>query len=144
MTAELGLAAYDTAVTSVELLIFIIKTAQQVKRLKAECGEVQAIATLLKEVIEKNEAALKGQKTATKLVSILQSVSQIVVGCTQSNTHRVWEVMWKHRLPKLLKDMMTWVLLLTTETSVGECALFCSLHSNHSIRYQPARNCRSL
>jgi hypothetical protein len=132
--AALGLGAYGAAVTSAELLGFVIKTAGQVKRLKAECAEVQVIAVLLKGVIEKNKGILHDSQTAQKLESLLRSVAQFVVWCTQSNIiRRVWEVTWKHRLPALLKDMMLWVTLLSTETSVSvyssllNCALITPL-----------------
>ena len=137
MPADLGLAAYDAAVTCAQLLIFIIKTVQQVKRLKAECAEVQAIATLLKEVIDRNRAVLNQLQAAKKLEILLQNVSQFVVSCTQTNiVRRVWEVTWKHRLPTLLKGMMIWVTLLNTETSVSGCRSLIKLLFDKTSRYR--------
>jgi hypothetical protein len=120
-TAELGLAAFDTGVKSIELLIFIIKTAQEVRKLKSECEEVGNTASILKEVLEANKDVLKEQKTSVKLEKVLVEVSKFVVECKESNLlHRAWEVMWKHRLPSLLKEMMMWIALLSVETTVSK------------------------
>jgi len=119
-TPELGLAAFDTGVKSIELLILIIKTAQQVRRLKAECTEVKAIATILKAILEANEEVLKDEKTSTKFEALLLEVLKFTAECHRSSLlNRAWEVIWKHRLPALLKEMMTWIALLNTETTVS-------------------------
>ena|ERR1700722_1308403 len=85
MPAELDLAAFDTGVKCIELLIFIIRTVQGVKKLKAECDEVKSIASILLEVLEANKDVLKGQKTTAKLEKVLQEVSKFVVECKESN-----------------------------------------------------------
>jgi hypothetical protein len=118
---EPGLAAFGTSVKSIELLIFIIDTARKVRNLKAECEEVRNTASILKEVLEANKDVLKEQKTAMKLEKVLEEVSKFVVECKESNVlHRAWEVLWKHHLPGLLKEMMTWIALFTTETTVSD------------------------
>ena len=89
MPAELDLAAFDTGVKCIELLIFIIRTVQGVKKLKAECDEVKSIASILLEVLEANKDVLKGQKTTIKLENVLQEVSKFVVECKESNVRPV-------------------------------------------------------
>lgn len=120
MSPELGLAAFEVGVKSVEMLVYIIKTTQEVKRLKSECDKVNTTASILLEVLRRNNDVLKNQVTAKSLEDLLEKVSKFVTHCKASNIiQRAWEVMWKHQLPKLLQDMMTWVVLLTTETTVS-------------------------
>jgi hypothetical protein len=119
-TPDLALAAFSTGVTSIQLLIQIIRTTQQVRRLKAECEEVRTISSILQELLGANEEVLKDEKTATQLNGVLLEVLKFTAECSGSNlVNRAWEVMWKHKLPGLLKDMMTWVVLLNTGTSVS-------------------------
>jgi hypothetical protein len=120
MTPEAGLAAFDSAVTSVKLLIWIIKTAQEVIRFKKTCHEIGELATTLKGVLEKNEAALKLQKTFGDLNKLLEDIGKIVVRCTTelNLAQRAWEVMWRKRLPKMLGELQSRTLYLIMETTV--------------------------
>jgi hypothetical protein len=139
-TPDLALAAFDTGVKSIELLIFVIKTAQEVRKLKSECEEVGNTASILKGVLEANQDVLKEQKTSVKLEKVLVEVSKFVVECKESNMlHRAWEVMWKHRLPGLLKEMMMWIALLSAETTVSKFifipgAMLMSFPDIHKVR----------
>lgn len=125
MTPDVGLAAFDTGVKVIELLIFIINTSQRLRKLRAECDEVNnTTATILKEALEANKGVLKEQKTAIKLEKVLQELAKFVVECKESNIwHRAWEVTWKNRLPGLLKEVMTWIALVNIDTTVSDFAL---------------------
>ncbi|CEL05121.1 hypothetical protein ASPCAL06241 [Aspergillus calidoustus] len=112
MSAELGLAAFDVAATSIHLLVFIIRSAQNVHQLPAECAQVKSIAVVLKAGLDANQNVLD-QTLASKLNTVLQEVLRFVAECGQSNLgQRAWEVMWRRRLPKLLNEMMTWVAIV--------------------------------
>jgi hypothetical protein len=78
---ELGLAAFDGAVTSAELLIWILKTVQKVRRLKKKCREIGEIAGVLQTVLKANEDAIKDLKTKTQLEELLRDVATFVLYC---------------------------------------------------------------
>lgn len=116
---EPGLAAFDTGVECIKIILYIIKTAEKVRALKRECAETAKAAKILKEVLDKNEDALKDSATATKLKTILDKLSKFVTDCQSSSVfHRTWEVMWKNQLPSLLKQLMTWIAYFTMQTTV--------------------------
>jgi hypothetical protein len=135
-TPDLALAVFSTGVTSVQLLIQIIHTTQQVKRLKTECEEVRTIASILHELLDANEEVLKDEKTATQLNGVLLEVLRFTAECSGSNlVNRAWEVIWKHKLPGLLKEMMTWVVLLNTGTAVSVTHLP-RIYCSYLLRYR--------
>jgi hypothetical protein len=107
MVPEGGLAAFDTAVTSVKLLIWIIKTAKEVIRFKETCGKIGELSVTLKGVLKKNDAALKHQKTFGDLNKLLEDIGKFVKRCTTelNLAQRAWEVMWRKRLPKMLSEL---------------------------------------
>lgn len=93
-------------------------------KLKSECQEVETIALVLKEVVENNQNVIKDQASFGGLQKVLEDVCKFVVECKQGNAiHRAWEVMWKQRLPSLLKEMMTWVIILNVGTTVEFASL---------------------
>jgi hypothetical protein len=127
MSAELGLAAFDVAATSIHLLAFIIRSAQNVHQLPAECAQVKSIAVILKAGLDANQNVLD-QTLASKLNSVLQEVLRFVAECGQSNLgQRAWEVMWRRRLPKLLNEMMTWVAIVQAGATVSAEIQLCSI-----------------
>lgn len=116
---------YGAGVATFQLLTYIIEKARDVKRLKKECDEIRRTATVLEEVLKSNENFLKDQETATQLNKILQDLQEFVAICREFNViNCAWEVVWKHRLPDLLKQMTTWIAILTTETTVGNTTCF--------------------
>lgn len=119
--AEIGLAAFDTAVTSVKLLVWIIQTVQQVVRFKKTCGKIGELATTLKGVLEKNESTLKHQTTFGALNKLLEDIAKFVVRCTTelNIAQRVWEVIWRKRLPKMMGELQSSTLYLIMETTVS-------------------------
>ena len=123
MTLEAGLAAFDSAVASVKLLIWIIKTAQEVIRFKKRCHKIGDLAITLKGVLEKNESTLKLQKTFGDLNKLLEDIGKFVVRCTTelNVAQRAWEVTWRKRLPKMLGELQSRTLYLIMETTVRRC-----------------------
>ena len=120
MTPEVGLAAFNTAVTSVKLLIWIIKTAQEVIRFKETCRKIGELSATLKGVLDKNDATLKHQKTFRDLNKLLKDIGKFVRRCTTelNLAQRAWEVMWRKRLPKMVSELQSRILYLIMETTV--------------------------
>ena len=120
MSAGIGLAAYDSAVTSLKLLIWIIKTAQDVIRFKKTCHSIGQLAATLEGVLRKNESTLKLQTTFGDLNRLLEDIGKFVVRCTTelNLAQRAWEVMWRKRLPKMLGELQSRTLYLIMETTV--------------------------
>ena len=73
MAPGLGLAAFDRAVASVELLTWIIKTTQEVILFKVICNTGE-LANMLKDVFIKHEAMLKAPNTFRDLKSQLEHI----------------------------------------------------------------------
>ena len=123
MTPDVTLAAFDTAVTSVKLLIWIIHTTAEVIRFKETCAKIKELASILKGVLDKNESTLKVQKTFGDLNKLLEDMGKFVVRCTKelNIVQRAWEVMWRKRLPKMLAELHTRTLYLIMETTVRDC-----------------------
>lgn len=120
MTPELGLAAFDSAIASVKLLIFIIKTTDEVVRFKKTCGEINRLARMLQKVLEDNESTLKTQHTFGDLNALLSKISTFVTRCTTdlSLVQRVWEVTWRKELPAMVGELQRRILYLIMETTV--------------------------
>jgi hypothetical protein len=112
MPAELVLAGLETAKSGAEILVYIIKTVQHVRRLKKECGKVGELAQLLQSILDSNQEVLKSFSTEEKLRAHLRDVATFVTNCTKdySLLGRAWEVMWDKKLPKLLAGMKDWIL----------------------------------
>ncbi len=121
VTPELGLAALDSAVTSIKLLIWIVKTVKEVRRFKATCLEFGKMATILQDIIAKHQTILETQMTFFSLNKLLQEIQNFVVRCTTdwNFAQRAWEVMWRKRLPHMLSQMREWIVYLTFETTVS-------------------------
>ncbi|KLU87654.1 serine/threonine protein kinase [Magnaporthiopsis poae ATCC 64411] len=117
--AELGLAVLGAAAECGSILGYIIRTARRAKTLKKECKEVEVIAELLLDVIQQNPAAVQGLKTKDQLLNLLHVTQKCVADCTQSSVRRLWETLWRRRLPTLTKELLVWVTYLTAETTVG-------------------------
>ncbi|KAL8364975.1 hypothetical protein RB595_003998 [Gaeumannomyces hyphopodioides] len=117
--AELGLAVVGAATDSVGILGCIIRTARRANTLKKECKDVEVVAELLLDVIQQNPAAVQGLKTKERLLNLLHETQKCVTECTQSSVNRVWETLWRHRLPTLTKELLVWVTYLTAETTVS-------------------------
>lgn len=120
MTPDGGLAAFDTAVTSVKLLLWIIKTTQEVVRFKATCQKIGQLATTLMGVLEKNKATLENQRTSKDLNKLLQDLGKFLVRCTLDSNfiQLTWEVIWTKKLPKMLGELESRTLYLILETTV--------------------------
>lgn len=119
-TPELALAGFDTGLASIKLLRYIVQTAQKVKRLKTECEDIGKTAQIMLDVLNDNFEALKDKQTAQRLNEVLERLAKVVTECQRGNVlAKAWEVMWRRRLPGLMKDMMTWIALLTMETTVS-------------------------
>ncbi|KAK3391180.1 kinase-like domain-containing protein [Podospora didyma] len=112
MPADLVLAGLATAKSGAEILVYIIRKAQDVRRLKKECEKVGELAQLLQSVLDSNEEALKSSSTEKKLQAHLRDVATFVTNCTKdySLLGRAWEVMWDKKLPKLLAGLKDWIL----------------------------------
>lgn len=121
MPAELVLAGLEAAETGAEILVYIIKTVQNVRRLKKECEKVGELAQLLQSILESNEEALKGSSTEKKLQAHLRDVATFVTNCTNdySLLGRAWEVMWDKKLPKLLAGLKDWILYFLMDAMVS-------------------------
>jgi hypothetical protein len=121
--AEPGLAfgAFGAAVRSAELLAWIIKKTQEVRRLKKKCREIQQHAEILQAVLQDNEAVLEDLKMKEKLDEILQEVATFVLHCIQDTNlvQRAWEVLWEGRLPQLMDDLKNLIIHFTMESSVA-------------------------
>jgi len=117
---ELGLDAFDASVTCVKLLIFIIKTAQQVKRLNSKCLELANVATILRDMLNANKQLLEDEKTEKRFKHVLEDIARFMASCKDFNVfEKTWEVAWRKRLPSLENELMKWVLLFSTETTVS-------------------------
>jgi hypothetical protein len=118
---EIGLAAFDTAVTCVKLLVWIIQTTQKVIRFKKTCAKIGELAITLKGVLERNESTLGGQATFGTLNKLLEDIGKVVVRCTTELNlgQRVWEVIWRKRLPKMVGELQSSTLYLIMETTVS-------------------------
>jgi hypothetical protein len=129
-TAGVGLGGFGTGIRCLELLIFIIKTAEQAHKLKAECERVKIVATTLKGAIDKNKAALEDHEAASNLGKSLEEVLTFVVKCQGQNIlGRAWELRWRKRLPALINEMMMWIAIVDAGVSVRHmtnCSLLCS------------------
>jgi hypothetical protein len=129
-TVGVGLGGFGTGIRCIELLIFIIQTAQQAHRLKAECERVKLVASTLKGAIDKNKAALEDQEAVTSLENSLEEVLIFVVKCKSQNIlGRAWELKWRKRLPALINEMMMWIAIMDAGVSVRHitnCSLLCS------------------
>jgi DNA-binding ferritin-like protein len=92
--AEPGLAfgAFGAAVRSAELLAWIIKKTQEVRRLKGKCREIQQHAEMLQAILQDNEAVLKDLKMKMKLDETLRDVAIFVLHCIQDTNlvQRAW------------------------------------------------------
>ena len=119
----LGFGAFGAAVRSAELLAWIIKKTQEVRRLKEKCREIQRHAEMLQAVLQDNEAVLKDlkMKMKMKLDEILREVATFVLHCIQNTNlvQRAWEVLWECRLPQLMDDLKNLIIYFTMESSVG-------------------------
>jgi len=120
MAPGLGLAAFGTGKSAVETLIYIIKTVQNVRKLKKQCEKVGELARLLQTVLNGNEKALEDMDTAIKLRLHLRNVAIFVTNCTKTSSfiERTWEVMWVKKHPRLLGEMKDWVLYFLMDASV--------------------------
>ncbi len=119
-----GMGGFGIGVKIIELLLFIIKTAEQAHKLRAKCDEVRTVASALKEAFEANKDALNDQKAAEELECVLEQVCKFVGECKTANIlRRAWEITWEQRLPALLKQMMTWIAILNVGVSVGDSGL---------------------
>ena len=97
----------------------ISKTAgSAAKRLKKECGEIESVAVLLLQALERNQAAIQGFDTGQRLKNILQETQGCVAECNASSLNRIWEILWRHRLPDVTKKLLVWVAYFTAETTV--------------------------
>ena len=117
----LGFGAFGAVVRSAELLAWIIKKTQEVRRLKEKCREIQQHAEMLQAVLQDNEAVLKDLKMKMKLDKILREVATFVLHCIQDTNlvQRAWEVLWECRLPQLMDDLKNLIIYFTMESSVG-------------------------
>lgn len=119
---ELGLAAFQASSECIRLLVLIIRTAAKARRLKAECAEAERTASILKSVLNSNSnsIALMDPEIVTKLSEVLREILEFVNVCQSSNLFdRLLEVSWKNRLPRLLKELMTWIAYFTMQTTVA-------------------------
>lgn len=117
-TAGLGLAVFDTGVECIKIVTFIVQTTENVNALKIECAETAKAVQILKDVLDHNQDALKDSGTAIKLKNILEKFSTFVKDCQSSSVfHGTWEVMWKHQLPNLLKQLMTWIAYFNVQNT---------------------------
>jgi len=121
MPAELVLAGLETAKTGTQILVYIIRTVQNVRRLKKECEKVGELAQLLQNILDSNKEALKSSSTEKKLQAHLRDVATFVANCTKdySLLGRAWEVMWDQKLPKLLAGLKDWILYFLMDTMVS-------------------------
>ena len=117
----LGFGAFGAAVRSAELLAWIIKKSQEVRRLKKTCREIQQHAEILQAVLQDNEAVLEDLKMKEKLDEILREVATFVLHCIQDTNlvQRAWEVLWEGRLPQLMDDLKNLIIYFTMESSVA-------------------------
>jgi hypothetical protein len=117
----LGFGAFGAVVRSAELLAWIIKKTQEVRRLKKTCREIQQHAEMLQAVLQDNEAVLKDLKMKMKLDEILREVATFVLHCIQDTNlvQRAWEVLWECRLQQLMDDLKNLIIYFTMESSVG-------------------------
>lgn len=119
---ELGLAAFQASSECISLLVLIIRTAVKARRLQAECAEVERTARILKSVLDSNSnsIAFMDPEIVTKLSEVLREILEFVNVCQSSNLFdRLLEVSWKNRLPRLLKELMTWIAYFTMQTTVA-------------------------
>ena len=115
-----ALNAFDTSVECVRLLIFITKTAQDVKHLRSKCHALAEVASELRNILESNKKALRDEKTAKQLKGTLENIACFVAACTDFNVfQKTWEIVWRKKLPSLQTEMMKWAILLGIETSVS-------------------------
>ena len=121
-TPEVGLAAYDSAVTSIRLLAWIIKTTREVIRFKKTCQKIGELATLLTEVFENHKVTLEYRKSFKELNKLLEGIGSFVIRCTTelNLAQRAWEVMWRKRLPKMLGELQSRTLYLIIEIAVRD------------------------
>lgn len=114
-----ALSAFDTSVECVKILAFIIKAAQEVRRLKEKCLELAHIATILRDMLVSNKELLGKEKTGKDLKRVLGDIAQFVASCRDFNVfQKTWEIVWSKKLPSLENKMIKWVLLFSTETNV--------------------------
>jgi len=107
-----GLATFDASVTCIKLLIWIIKTSQEVKRFKNYCEAVHSTCTVLLSMLERNKQVLQQDVTATRLAALLKDISRFVHLCTNEYNiiQQAWEVMWRKKLAGMLSDLREWVI----------------------------------
>jgi hypothetical protein len=119
MTPDLGLSVYQSSVATGELLSLIIRTAREARRLKRECEVVRSHAEVVKRVLDKNKQTLQNVEGEKKLREVVEHLLRFVIWCKDANfLQRVWEVTWKKRLPGMIQELTTWVLILSVGTTV--------------------------
>lgn len=140
--SELGLAAFQASSECIRLLVLIIRTAMKAKRLKAECAEAERTASILKSVLDSNSnsIALMDPEIVTKFSEVLREILEFVNVCQTSNLFdRLLEVSWKNRLPRLLKELMTWIAYFTMQTTVALLSFIAATKKLILCRVQLAR-----
>ena len=119
MTPDLGLAVYQSSATTGELLSLIIRIAREARRLKRECEVVRSHAEVVKTVLDKNKQTLQNVEGEKKLREVVEHLLRFVIWCEDANfLQRVWEVTWKKRLPGMIQELTTWVLILSVGSTV--------------------------
>lgn len=115
----ISLGAFGAGKASIDLLTYIATAIQKVRRLPDECREVKEAAQVMLEVLETNKSGLQDESTATRLNTLLKQLADFIAVCqAQGIVQQAWEVMWRQKLPALLKQMMMWIAFFTAEITV--------------------------
>lgn len=119
MTADLGLAIYQSSATTGELLSLLIRITREARRLKNECETIRTHAKIVKGVLDKSQQILQNDDCEKNLRRVVNQLLQFATWCKVANVlQRAWEVIWKKRLPRLMQELITWALILSVGTTV--------------------------
>lgn len=118
-TAGLGLSAFDVAVKCISLLAYIVKTAENVHKLPAECDEIKSIAAGLEVTLKKYKDTLQDVVSLKRLSKVLENVCIFAAECKHDTVvNKAWEEVWRKKLPSMRQEMLLWILMLNTESTV--------------------------
>ncbi|KAI1277424.1 kinase-like domain-containing protein [Xylaria sp. FL0933] len=108
------------AKAAADILATILTTIRDARRLKAECSEIEVIARTCLQILEKRQPVMLDSKVSGDFQTYLTKLLKLVAECRDSSIfQRAWEVAWRHRLANLKQQFVTWLALLSAETTLA-------------------------